>query len=118
MKTFQKWVERKKFRENIEDLQNPSDRFKLNNSDDLGTDYDHTLQELMKVVMAKYERETMEFLSGIAQRGDEEVINLLRRLGKEAKPIDMEEPDHPGQGDEVVPPNADVGHSDSGGSGE
>src|SRR3990170_5199924 len=114
MKTFVKWVQHKKLIEDIEDIQNPSDRFKLNNSDDLGSDYDHTLQELMKVVMSKYERETMQFLQGLSQRGDEEITNLMGRLGKEAKPVDMKRPQHPTEGDEVVPPNADVGHSDSG----
>ena len=115
MNTFIRWIQQKKFIEDIEDIQNPSDRFKLNNSDDLGSDYDHTLQELMKVVMSKYERETMQFLNGIAARGDQEVANLVKKLDKEVKPIPTAEPRHPTEGDEVVPPNADTGHSDSGG---
>jgi len=118
MTTFLKWVEKMRFSEDIEDSQNPSDRFKLNNGDDLGNDYDHTLQELMKIVMSKYERETMQFLDGIAQRGDREISNLLRKLGKETQPSSMREPEHPTQGDEVVPSNADVGSSEQGGDGE
>jgi hypothetical protein len=117
MRTFLKWVEKRGFAEDIEDSQNPSDRFKLNNSDDLGNDYDHTLQELMKIVMTKYERETMQFLDGISQR-DREVSNLLRKLSKENQPSPMREPEHPTQGDEVVPSNADVGTSDQGGGDE
>lgn len=117
MTTFIKWVQQKKLIEDMENLQNPSDRFKLNNSDDLGSDYDHTLQELMKVVMSKYERETMQFLSGIAARGDEEVGNLMKKLDKEPTPVHGRRPEHPTAGDEVVPPESDTGHAD-GGSGD
>ena len=113
MKTFAAYANERGLREDIEDIQNPSDRFKLNSDEDMGSDYDHTLTELIKAVMNKYEQETMQFLQGIADRGDQEIADLMQKLGKEQKPSDIEGPRHPTDYDnEVVPPMADTGYSD------
>ena len=114
MKTFAGWAEKRSLLEDIEDIDNPADKFKLNIGGDMADDYDHTLTELIKAVMSKYEQETMQFLSGIAERGDEEIADILRRLSRQNHPTDFEEPEHPTSGNEVVPPESDTGHSDGG----
>jgi len=116
MRTFAAYAQERGLREDIDDIQNPADGFKLNRDEDMGQDYDHTLTELIKAVMTKYEQETMQFLHGIADRGDQEVADLLRKLDKEHKPSELEEPRHPTDIDnEVIPPIADTGHSETGG---
>jgi len=109
MKTFEKWLERKRL---SEEFDTPDDGFKINNGQDSGTDYDHTLQELMKVVMSKYEQETLQFLQRIADRGDEEIINLVAKLKHEERPVSHQKPSH--SNDEVVPSFADTGHGQEG----
>ena len=52
----------------------------------------------------------MQFVNGIAQRGDEEVAALLSKLKREKKP-QFSEPRHPTDGDEVVPSGADSGYN-------
>lgn len=114
MKTFAGWVQNRALSEDIDDIQNPADRFKLNSDGDTANDYDRTLTELIKAVMSKYEQETMQFLHGIAERGDEEIADILRRLSKENRPSDFEEPEHSTDGNEVVPPESDTGYADGG----
>ena len=114
MKSFAGWVERRTLLEDIEDVDDPADKYKLNSDGDMADDYDRTLTELIKAVMSKYEQETMQFLTGIAERGDEEIADILRRLSKENRPSDFEEPEHPTSGREVVPPESDTGYSDGG----
>jgi len=115
MKTFNGWIEERSLEEDIEDIQNPADRFKINSDGGPGNDYDRTLTELIKAVMNKYQQETMQFLTGIAERGDEEIADLLRRLSKEESPGDFKEPEHSTSGNEVVPPESDTGYADGGG---
>jgi hypothetical protein len=52
----------------------------------------------------------MQFFEGIAQRGDQEVAALLRKLQRDIGPTAHKEPDHPSDGDEVVPSGADTGY--------
>lgn len=116
--SFHDWLQRKLHEAEGQGEITPTDpvsKFKFDDNDDCGTDYEHTQQELFKVVMSKYPEEAIEFLNGIAQRGDEEVASLLSKLQKD-KPIEMEEPDHPSSGHEIVPSLADTGY-DPGGSG-
>jgi len=111
MSIFRDWLERRKLKEELNDGGEPVDSFKFNTDDqDYADDHEHLEQELFKAVMSKYPEEAEEFLNGIAQRGDEEIANLLRKLRKD-QPMQMKEPQHPTDGDEVVPPGADTGYN-------
>lgn len=116
---FQQWLKLRRLKEGLGDGGgNPAeDGFKFNQDDnDVGDDYEHIQQELFKTIYSKYPDETMQFLNGIAQRGDEEVAALVRRLRKDKRPVQFKEPQHSTDGDEVVPSNADTGSG--GGNGE
>jgi hypothetical protein len=58
----------------------------------------------------KYPNETVDFLNTIAKRGDEEVRSLVRKMRRDKGPKLPKEPQHPTDGDEVVPAMADRGH--------
>jgi len=108
MSMFQEWLRKRQLREGLD---GPVDQFKFNtDSQDYADDYEHVQQEVFKAVLSKYPDETMEFLSGIAARGDEEIAELLRRL-QSNKPGEMKEPRHPSEEDEVVPSSADSGYN-------
>jgi hypothetical protein len=114
MSMFNDWKRKRDLQEGMGEGGDPIDGFKFNTDDrDYAEDHDHIQQELFKTVMSKYPEETMQFLDGIAQRGDEEIAALLRKLQREESP-DFKEPQHPTSGDEVVPSSADTGHSDVG----
>ena len=115
MKRITTWEEYQKHREmleNYDDVDGSTSRFDLNRDDDLGNDYDHTLQEIMKVIMSKYEHETLQFLRNIAGRGDQEINDLISKLGKDNKPEVNKKPRHKQDSDEVVPPESDTGYSE------
>lgn len=114
MGLFAKWRERREMREGFDDIGSPEDKFKFNRDDDVADDQDKTKKELIDIVLSKYPEETMQFLDGIAQRGDEEIKSLVMRLKAEPKPNSFREPMHPTEGDEVVPNIADTGRMDSG----
>ena len=115
MKTFEDYQRERTLKEDMDDIQNPADRFKLNSEDEMGSDYDRTLTELIKAVMNKYEQETMQFLVGIANRGDQEISDLVQKISKDQKSLNFKEPEHPTDYDnEVVPPIADTGQSPNG----
>lgn len=97
MSLFKEWVKRRSLQEDFDD------------SDSID-DYEHIQTELFKIVMSKYPDEVMQFLNGIAQRGDQEVMTLLRKIRLEKQPTQMKEPQHPSDGDEVVPSSADAGY--------
>jgi hypothetical protein len=119
MSFWERYVERRKMREGLGDGDSPVDRFRFNtDDDDVGEDHEKVQQELFKVVMGKYPQEAVDFLNTIAQRGDEEVASLLRRMKKEKGPRLPRGPQHPTDGDEVVPATADTGHNPDFNSGE
>ena len=108
---FREWMRRKELREGLGDSGEPMDGFKLNADDnDFAGDHEHLQKELFKVILNKYPDETMQFLNGIAQRGDEEVANLLSKLRREKKDS-FNEPQHSTDGHEVVPSSADSGYN-------
>ena len=109
---FREWLERRKLREGLGDSGVEVDTNKLGLSDtsDFAEDHDRLQTKLFKTIMSKYPDETMQFLNGIAQRGDEEVASLLSKLRREKKPM-FNEPKHQSDGDEVVPANADTGQN-------
>jgi len=118
MSMFKEWMKRKKLREGLGDSGEPVDGFKLNGDDnDFAVDHEHLQKELFKTIMSKYPDETMQFVNGIAQRGDEEVAALLSKLKREKKP-QFSEPRHPTDGDEVVPSGADSGYNNEFGGGD
>ena len=111
MSMFKDWMKRRMLREGLADSGEPMDGFKLGSDDnDFAGDHEHLQKELFKTVLNKYPDETMQFLNGIAQRGDEEVANLLSKLRREKKDT-YREPQHSGEGDEVVPSSADSGYN-------
>lgn len=113
MTMFKSWLNKRIQEEfGMEDPNFKSDS-DISSSDDedraSGTDYEELQQDLFKTVMRKYPDEAMQFLQGIAQRGDQEITSILRRMKKD-KPQQMSEPRHPSDTDEVVPSSADMGH--------
>lgn len=109
MSLFHSWLEKRNLKEEMEDGTNPVDQFKFNNDKDYADDNEQVQRELFSSVLSKYPEETMQFLYGIAQRGDEEIAALVRKLDREGQPSYHQEPKHPTDTDEVVPPNADSG---------
>ena len=115
MSNWQRWLKKRQFREGLGEGGDPVSDFKFSTGvDDNVDDYDHVQQELFKAVMSKYPEESMQFFDGIAQRGDQVIAALLRKLQQD-QPTQMKEPSHPGDGDEVVPSNADTGYGGDGG---
>lgn len=104
MSIFQDWLKRRDYREAS---------FDRMDSDDFAKDFDRLQNELMKTVFTKYPEETMQFLEGIAQRGDQEINNMLKQLRSGNRPMQNKEPQHPSDGDEVVPAAADTGYNNS-----
>lgn len=116
MSVWRNYLKQRRLREGLADGHDPVDKFKFNTDDeDFAEDHEKVQQELIKTVLNKYPEETMDFLSTIANRGDEEVSSLLRRLRKERGSRLPREPQHPSSGDEVVPSSADVAHNPEGG---
>lgn len=111
MSMFKSWLERRRLREGLGDAGEPVDGMQLGgDSNDFAMDHEHLQRELFKTVLSKYPDETMQFLNGIAQRGDGEIASLLSKMKREKK-SSFSEPRHPTDGDEVVPSNADSGFS-------
>lgn len=113
---FQEWLASRKIKEEFGIGSEPEDQFHFNaDTDDFADDHEHLQQELFKILLSKYPEETLGFVNNIAARGDEEVATLLRKMQKDG-PNPMKEPQHPSDGDEVVPSGADGGYG--GGEGE
>lgn len=122
MSFWKEYVRRRRVQEGMEDGSSPVDRFKFNTDDeDFAEDYEKVQTELFKLVFSKYPNETVDFLNTIAQRGDEEIAGLLRKMKKDKGTKLPKEPRHPTDGHEIVPSKADVAHNpendDSGGGG-
>ena len=79
-------------------------------SADFADDHEHVQTELFKAVLSKYPDETLQFLDGIAQRGDDEIASLLKKLRGESGSKSLDEP-HGMSSDEVVPPMSDRAHA-------
>jgi hypothetical protein len=112
MSVWKNWLTKRRFIEGLGDDTNPADKFKFNtDDDDFGEDYERVQSELFKVIINKYPDEAMDFFNTIAGRGDEEVASLLRKLRTDKSPRLPRQPQHPTDGDEVVPSTADTGHN-------
>lgn len=119
MSMWQQWVKKRRFAENFGGVDDSSAKFKFNTEDDdFADDYEHIQSELFKTVMTKYPDETMAFLNGIADRGDEEIASLLKKVRRDRGPSMAKEPSHPSDKDEVVPSSADTGYNPENGGGE
>jgi hypothetical protein len=107
------WAEYMKFKEELDDLENPSGRFKINNADNFGVDYEHTMGDLLKILITKYHGEFLQFLRKFVEKGDGELGNLLKKIDKEPNSITYQ---RFGDDDieEIVPNGADKGYSDGG----
>lgn len=92
-----------------EGLADSTTAFKMDH-DDRGVDFEKTRNEIFKLVFEKYPERTMEFLNSIAQTGDSEIANLLKKIDSE-RPVHALKPEHPVSG-EVIPPVADTGSSE------
>lgn len=111
MSNWKRWSQQRELREGLGEGGDPVSDFKFSSGvEDSVDDYDHVQNELWKAVMSKYTDEAMQFLEGIAQRGDQEIAALLRKLQQD-QPTQMKEPEHPTDGDEVVPPGSDTGYN-------
>ena len=119
MSHWTRWVKRRLVAEGLADGSDPVAKFKFSNGDeDYGEDHEHVQSELFKTVMSKYPEETMDFFNQFANRGDEEVSALLRKIRKDRTPTLSKEPRHPSGVEDVVPATADRGHNDSYGGGD
>lgn len=106
MGQFDRWLQRRL----REDSKRPADKFSFSNdADGVGGDHDQIKGELFRLVFSKYPTETMQFLEGIAQRGDEEVNALIKKLNQGKGPTEFKQPQSFRDKDEVVPPMADTG---------
>lgn len=116
MRLWSEWVKNKQLKEEEGLSPDPDQTFKFNrDNSEMGVDHDAIKRELFESVWNRYTDETMQFLSGIAQRGDQEVAALLRKLEQDVAPSQSKEPKHPTDYDEIVPPEADSGNSGEGG---
>lgn len=113
MSVWQDFIKNRRVRESFEDGSDPVSKFKFNTDDeDYSEDYEKVQQELFKTIMSKYPEECLDFLNTIANRGDQEVSNLLRKMKKEKSSNRLpKEPQHPTDGHEFVPSMADTGHT-------
>jgi hypothetical protein len=120
MSLWIKYLKKRELREGLGDTQTPVDKFKFNSKDDdVAQDHEHIQQELFKAVIGKYPNETMDFFQTLANRGDEEIASLLKKVTKEKSSRLPFDPQHPSDGDEYVPSSADIAHNpESGGGGE
>lgn len=112
MSLWEQWVKNRRRLSEADDSSAAADKFKFNAvDDDMGVDYERTQTELFQAVFSKYPEETMEFLQGIANRGDEEVSVLMNKLNKQHMPSSSRVK-HPREKEEFVPSSADVGQAD------
>lgn len=112
-KRYVKMRESRHYQEGSLDGDDPASAFKFNTDDDAPHDYEKLQNELFRVVLGKYPGEVMEFFNNIAQRGDEEISSLLKKMGVNGGSMVGKKPQHPRDFDnEVVPSKADTGYSD------
>jgi hypothetical protein len=107
-------------------LGGPVDLFRFNTEDgdkdidrsDRPVDFERIRNELFKLILDKYPKESKEFIHKIADRGDEEIKMLLSRLDMTKEPEQSHEPKKYYDQDEVVPSSADGAHGYGGGGGD
>lgn len=111
MSVWKQFIKNRRIKESLEDGEDPAARFKFNDDeDDYADDYEKVQEEIFKTIMSKYPNECLDFISTIANRGDQEIANLLRRMKKNKSSNRLpREPQHPSDGHEVVPSAADSG---------
>lgn len=113
MNTFSDWLKKRRLIEDNTDFKDPVSNFNFNEPElDYADDQGKVEVELFQTVMRKYPEETMDFLSSLAQKGDNEVGTLLRKLDREGPKLGKK-PEHPSDKQEVVPPLADMAHNDT-----
>jgi len=112
MSMFQDWLKKKGYYEGFGDDSNPTNKFNFNiDDDDFAEDHDRLENELFKTILRKYPEETMDFFQTVAQRGDAEILNLIKKLDRGRGPRLSREPRHPSNYDEISPSSADAGFS-------
>ena len=115
---WEAWYSRKQMLEAADDMGDPDQKFKLNSGGHgVANDHDKIKHELFDVLWDRYNEEMRHFVDGIAMR-DAEVKKYLAHLDSSKQPSEFEEPRHPSDVDEVVPPSADKGHSEGFGGDE
>ena len=102
MSLFADYLRKQKIRESL------SSPFEKPAQDDQADDYDQLQRELFKTIMSKYPEETEAFLNGFAQRGDQEIVGMLSKLGRNMR--SPAKAHHPSDQDEIVPAASDLAH--------
>ena len=108
MGSFSRWIKKN----NLSEESNPVDKFKFNNEDDYARDYEKDFQELVKVLMAKYNTQFSNFITQLGdERNDHEIKDLLRKtqIGRKHGYEDLTKPVHPKEVEDVSMPTADRG---------
>lgn len=113
MSLWQNYAKKRSLKEGLGDEGgSPVDKFKFNkNDDDFAQDYEHIHEELFKLALGKYPQETIDFFNTLANRGDEEISTLLRKISKEKGSRLPKEPRHPSDVDAFVLPAADSAYN-------
>lgn len=110
MNIYEKWLVKRRLREENGFEKEAAAQFLSNQEDEvISDDQEKIRQELFTLVCNKYPGETMQFLDGMAQRGDEEINNLMSKIRGGNLSSKVKEPKHPSEKPVVVPPLADSG---------
>jgi hypothetical protein len=110
MYNFTDWLNNKRLKENMNDEENFVDKYKFNDQDaDYADDHDKVKKDLFDVAIKKYPEETLDFFHTLAQRGDNEIVVMLRKIDKNHFLRLGKKPEHPEEKEEVKPPEADSG---------
>jgi len=115
MSIFKNWMKNKIIKEGLADGIDPSRNYQSNMDDqNSSNDYERNQRDLFKKVYEKYPEETLDFFHTMAQRGDQEIKNLLRKLDNRYSEKIKRGPEHAfNQKDELAPSLADSGFSNS-----
>lgn len=88
----------------------PADRFSHNPDTDRAPDREKTEQDLVKVLLSKYQREFMSFITQLGEEHrDREIQDFSSKLKTDVACGRPWRPDHASDKDRVVPPEADRG---------
>jgi hypothetical protein len=111
MSNWNQWKTKKNIKENLATANTePADRFIFNRNHDNNSKTDDELKkELLTLVFSKYPQETLQFIDGIAQRGDESVLRLLRKLNPDG-PVYIHQNKFSHHPVEVIQPSSDKSH--------
>jgi len=121
---FKQWIQKRRYLESgLGGVEDPTDRFRFNNNqgNDIAVDYERIQQELVKLVMAKYQPKVLQFLKVLAEEhADQELMTLIRKLETDNSPGAMMGSNSGWKPrnapDDIVAPEADKGNdaNDSG----